>query len=290
MAADRPILHRAYRHLLGPGWRPATPDRIRAVVADRRVLITGASGGIGRATAFLLARHGARVIVSARREHELAALVTEIETADGQAEAVVCDLADPASLEAAIDAIGPEPVSIIVNAAGLSVRRSLTELHDRFDTVTRTMAANYLGPVRLATELLPAARATGSGHLVEVSTVSVDLPAPGWSAYAASKAAYDTWLRAVGPELLLDGVAVSSVHFPLVHNDASARTYRRTTPGLDPVDAAEIIAATIVRTPRVLIPWWARIGAGGWRLARPFADRMAGTVHARSFRRHDRPR
>lgn len=254
------------------------------------MLITGASAGIGRATAVLLAGHGAEVIVLARRPELLAELVSEIVTAGGRAEAVVCDLADPEALESAIAAIGPRPVEIIINAAGLSIRRSVAELQDRFDTVTRTMAANYLGPVRLATALLPATRSTGHGRLIEISTVSVDLPTPGWSAYAASKAAYDSWLRAAGPELLGDGVRVSSLHFGLVHTAGSAPTYGPMIPGLDIADAAEIIAAAIVRSPRVLIPWWARAGSAGWRLTRPVTDRVAGAAHGWVFRRLGRQR
>lgn len=279
-----------YRRSLGPAWRSAASAAIRDAVDGRRVLITGASSGIGRATASLLAEYGADVVVLARRADRLAELVSKIGDAGGRAEAVVCDLADPASVDAAIAVIGNRPVEIIINAAGLSIRRSLTELTDRFDTVTRTMNVNYLGPVRLATALLPATRAQGGGRLIEISTVTVDLPFPGWSAYAASKAAYDSWLRAVGPELLGDGVLVSSLHLPLVHTAGSAATYGPRTPGLTADEAAEIIAAAIVRSPRVLTPWWARAAAIGWRLSRPIADRVAGTVHARTFRRLGRPR
>ncbi|SDS58926.1 SDR family NAD(P)-dependent oxidoreductase [Microlunatus soli] len=279
-----------FRASLGPAWRSASAEAIRDAVGGRRVLITGASSGIGRATAVLLARHGAELIVLARRGQLLAALVAQIHAAGGRAEAVPCDLADPEAVAAAIATIGPQPVEIIVNAAGLSIRRSVTELVDRFDTVTRTISANYLGPVRLATGLLPATRSAAHGQLIEISTVTVDLPAPGWSAYAASKTAYDTWLRAAGPELLGDGVAVSSVHLPLVHTAGSAPTYGPRTPGLTADEAAEIIAAVIVRSPRVLIPWWARAGAAGWRLTRPLTDRVAGVLHARAFQRMGRPR
>jgi short-subunit dehydrogenase len=283
-AADRSG-HRLFRWALGPQWRPAPRSAVAEYVAGRRILITGASAGIGRACALLLADLGAPVALLARREQQLTAVADEITDAGGVAEVVVCDLSDPASIASAVQVINADPAEIIVNAAGLSIRRSVAETVDRFDTVTRTMACNYLGPVQLATGLLPAMRARGRGHLIEISTVSVDLPTPAWSAYAASKAAFDCWLRAVGPEVADDGISVSSLHFPLVHNDSSARTYPSWVPGLSPSDAASVVTAAILRRPRELSVWWARAAAHGWRCSRPLADRLAGRAHRGTFRR-----
>src|SRR5207249_3557958 len=84
--------------------------------------------------------------------------------------------------------------------AGRSTRRSVTETADRFHDVERTAALNYLGPVQLLLALLPGLRATG-GHIVNVSTAGLAVPAAAnWSAYLASKAAFDTWLRSAAIE------------------------------------------------------------------------------------------
>jgi NAD(P)-dependent dehydrogenase (short-subunit alcohol dehydrogenase family) len=149
----------------------------------------------------------------------------------------------------------------VVSNAGKSIRRSLTATEGRFHDVTRTDGVNYLGPVRLLSGLLPGMRARGVGHIVNVSSLNVDLPVAHWAAYSASKAAFESWLRCVAPEIRRDGVAVTSIHFPLVHTPMSAPTYGPRLPGLTAEAAAEVIARALVRRPRLLVPWWARPAA-----------------------------
>jgi NAD(P)-dependent dehydrogenase (short-subunit alcohol dehydrogenase family) len=81
----------------------------------------------------------------------------------------------------------------------------VADTDDRFHDVQRLTGVNYLGPVQLVLGLLPAMRAAGRGHLVNVSTAALGLPAANWSAYLGSKGAFDTWLRCAAPELRVDG-------------------------------------------------------------------------------------
>ena len=84
---------------------------------------------------------------------------------------------------------------------------------------------NYLGPVQLLLGLLPAMRARGSGHVVNVSTIGVRVPpAPRWAAYSSSKAAFDVWLRSAAAEMAPDGVTATSIYMALVHTRMSAPT------------------------------------------------------------------
>lgn len=246
-------------HLLG--LRPAAPSagRLRARVAGRLVVVTGASRGVGAETAARLALAGARVVLLARGEDELERVAHGIRRRGGSAEVLSVDLADTAAAEAAGDAILERwgAPTVVVSNAGLSMRRTLRDSRDRPQDVARTIAVNYIGPVALLRRLVPAMADTGGGHIVSVSSMSVDVPAPGWSLYGASKSAMDAWLRAVALELEPHGVAVTSVRLPLVRTAMSAPTAAyAAVPAMRPVDAAKYVARAIVDRSLVLTPWW----------------------------------
>ncbi|WP_240641310.1 SDR family NAD(P)-dependent oxidoreductase [Nocardioides ferulae] len=195
-------------------------------LAGRTVLVTGASSGIGEATARAAAARGARVLLVARRAEELERLRGEIEEAGGSAAAYPCDLTDGESVDALVASVLAEhgAVDHLVNNAGRSIRRSLHLSYDRFHDVERTIAVNYLGPVRLTMGLLPAMREQGSGHVVNVVTWGVQMKAPKFGAYIASKTALDTWSRIAGRETWGDGVTFTNMRFALVRTPMVAPT------------------------------------------------------------------
>ncbi len=265
----------AFRALLGPAWWAPAPERLRAAVAGRVVLVTGASSGIGAATARALGEAGATVLLVARRAELLDELGAGIAKAGGEAAAYPADLTDGDAVDALVAAVLADHgrVDVVVSNAGKSIRRSQADTTDRFHDIVRTDAVNYLGPVRLVGALLPQMRARGSGHVVNVSTVGVDLPAAHWAAYTASKAAFETWLRCVSGEVRTDGVAVTSIHFPLVHTPMAAPTYGPSVPGMTASDAAGVVCRALVTRPRVVTPWWVR-------LARPVVEVAQGPYDA----------
>jgi short-subunit dehydrogenase len=249
-------------HLLG--LRPAAPSagRLRAQVAGRLVVVTGASRGVGAETAARLALAGARVVLLARGKEELESVARGIRKRGGSAEVLSVDLSDPAAAESAGDEIIARwgAPTVVVSNAGLSMRRTLRDSHDRPQDVSRTIGINYVGPVALLRRLVPAMADTGGGHVISVASTSVDVPAPGWSLYGASKTAMDAWLRAVALELEPHGVAVTSIRLPLVRTAMSAPTAAyAAVPAMRPVDAAKYIARAIVHRPLVLAPWWSRL-------------------------------
>lgn len=256
-------LSEVYRLLLGPAWSRVDPARLERAVGERVVLVTGASSGIGEQTAEVLGAAGATVLLVARRADRLAQLADRITSVGGRAAAYPMDLADLDAVDQLVRDVLTDHgrVDVVVNNAGKSIRRSLTDTADRFHDVTRTNSVNYLGPVRLLTGLLPQMRARGNGHVVNVSTLNVDLPAAHWAVYSASKSAFEAWLRCVAPEILVDGVATTSIHFPLVHTPMSAPTYSTRVPGLTAQQAADVIARTLVVRPRLLTPWWIRLAS-----------------------------
>ena len=169
-------------------------------LAGRGLMVTGASSGIGEATAYAAAARGATVLLVARREAELARVRGAIKDRGGHSSAYVCDLTDLEAVDGLVKQVLAEHggVDYLVNNAGRSIRRSLSLSYDRFHDYERTMAVNYFGPVRLTLGLLPAMRAQGFGHIVNIGTWGVQLKAPKFTAYIASKTALDTWSRIAG--------------------------------------------------------------------------------------------
>ncbi len=280
------------RVFMDPGGAP-DERRLREAVGGKIVLVTGASQGIGEATALRLGAAGAELVLVARSRERLEQVAAEISRAGGQAHVQPCDIADPEAVKAlaadVLDAHGR--VDVVVNNAGKSIRRSVELSYDRFHDFERTIEINYLGPVRLLLALLPSMRERREGHIVNVSTLGVRMPpAPRWAAYQASKAAFDVWLRSVGPELRRDGVGYTSIYLALVHTRMSSPTpIFRYMPGLRPDDAAGLVCRAIVERPRQIEPWWVTLGSpalevarGPWEMANALYYRLTADTRASS--------
>lgn len=245
--------------VLNPGGHPSK-ESLRDAVDGKVVMVTGASYGIGEATARKLAAAGATVLLVARSGDRLEELEQQISKAGGRAYAYTTDVSDPESVDAlAIKVLKRhDHIDVLVNNAGKSIRRSIDLSCDRFHDFERTIRVNYLGPVKLVLALLPSMRARGQGHIVNVSTSGVRMPpAPRWSAYVASKSAFDVFIRTVAVEVAHDGVTVSSVYMPLVHTRMSAPTPAfRYVPGLSAEEAADLVCKAVAERPKVISPWW----------------------------------
>ena len=253
------VLQTATSRLANPA-RESDPDRLRRTVSGKTVLVTGASYGIGEATARRLAAAGATMLVVARSAERLDELAASINAGGGQAVAYPTDLTDEAAVNVLTKQITENhgPLDIIVSNAGKSLRRSLHHQYDRPHDFQRTIDINYLGPIWLLLGLLPAMRDNGGGHVINVSSVGVRVvPGPQWGAYQASKGAFDHWLRSVAPEMHDDGVDVTSVYFALVRTRMIAPTpVLGRMPALSPDEAAEAIAKAIIDRPRAVEPPW----------------------------------
>jgi short-subunit dehydrogenase len=221
-------------------------------LAGRTVLVTGASSGIGEATARAVAERGATVLLVARRADELDRVRAEVEAAGGTAYSYACDLTDGPAVDALVARLLAEhgAVDMLVNNAGRSIRRSLKYSYDRMHDFERTMAVNYFGPVRLTLGLLPAMRAQRFGHVVNIVTWGVQIKAPRFSAYIASKAALDTFGRILGREAYADNVTVTNIRLSLVRTDMIAATdaYHR-SPAKTPEQAAALVVRALEDRP-----------------------------------------
>jgi short-subunit dehydrogenase len=181
-------------------------------VAGKRVLVTGASSGIGAGLAQALARAGATVGLVARRTDRLAEVLERCRQYSPDARMWVADLADPVAVDALAVAAMTElgGVDMLVNNAGIPKRRHVTALDAA--TVDAVMHINYSSPVRLTLALLPQMLERGEGRIVNISSVAATLSPPGEAAYAATKAALTVFSESMAVDLWDTGVKVTVVY------------------------------------------------------------------------------
>ncbi|WP_374023003.1 SDR family oxidoreductase [Mycobacterium sp. HNNTM2301] len=225
-------------------------------LAGKRILLTGASSGIGEAAAELLAREGATVVVVARRQDLLDALAQRITAAGGSALALPCDVSDLDAVDALVADVEKRlgGVDILINNAGRSIRRPLAESLERWHDVERTIALNYYAPLRLIRGLAPGMLERGDGHVINVSTWGVLSEAsPLFAVYNASKAALSAVSRVVETEWGQRGVHSTTLYYPLVATPMIAPTKAyEGMPALTSAEAAEwMLTAARTRPVRI---------------------------------------
>ncbi len=228
---------------------------LRGTVAGKVVLVTGGSSGIGLAAAAKFAEAGAITIICARDADKLAAAKKEIEAAAGKDDHVVtytADIANEESCKALVEKLQTEHVGVdfLINNAGRSIRRAIESAYDRFHDYERTMQLNYFGALRITTGLLPGMVAKRKGHVVNISSISVLVNAPRFSAYVASKAALDAWTRCAASEFADQGVTFTTVNMPLVRTPMTAPTkIYESMPLLSTDEASDLIVQAVVDKP-----------------------------------------
>jgi NADP-dependent 3-hydroxy acid dehydrogenase YdfG len=180
-------------------------------LAGETAIVTGASSGIGAATARALAARGARVAVSARREERLREVAAAIEDAGGEAIVVTADVTDDAQVaalvEGTVDAFGR--LDVVVANAGLAREGAVEEM----DTATyrQVMDVNVDGAFFTARESIPHLRET-SGALIFLSSFAGQYPRPGNPLYAATKWWIQGFARSLAGSVGEDGIAVSTIN------------------------------------------------------------------------------
>ncbi|MGB7338983.1 MAG: SDR family NAD(P)-dependent oxidoreductase [Phototrophicaceae bacterium] len=229
---------------------------------DKVVFITGASSGIGRATALAFAQAGYQVAGTARRAEKLESLAQEINTMHGsvgQFLPLVGDVANPQSLieatQKTMDTFGR--LDILVANAGVGHRGSLVDSDwDGLETLLRTNIDGVLHSIRAC---VPHMRATGGGHIMTISSVQYNLIAPYSASYAASKAFVTSIANSIRIELEADHIKVSDF---LVGRTNSEFNDKRLgdgarkgggLPTMSPDDVAKAIVQTAIRPKNTVI-------------------------------------
>jgi short-subunit dehydrogenase len=225
------------------------------------VVVTGASAGIGRATAIAFARRGATVVAAARREGLLDELVREIEGHGGRAMAVACDVSDRVQVgvmrQRVHDAYGR--CDVLVNNAGIPGGGPFAALS--LEQIERIAGTNYLGVLYCTKAFLPLMLESGSGHVVNVASLAGRYAIPGSSVYSSTKHAVVAFSEALYYELMAKGIVVTVVNPGLVitegfpHADIAQRSPRMV---MKPERIAEAIVEVVRRGkgPEVSIPRW----------------------------------
>ncbi|WP_405486601.1 SDR family NAD(P)-dependent oxidoreductase [Nocardia sp. NBC_00511] len=237
---------------------------LRDAVADRTVLITGASSGIGRAAAEQIADAGGLVLLVARREDELRELAEQITARGGRAAVYACDLNDFDALDAVAAKVLADHggVDVLVNNAGRSIRRRLDESYDRFHDFERTMRLNYFAAVRLILAFAPGMRERRDGQVVNILSLANLYGGPGYAAYVASKAALDSLSANLQAETLTENLRFTSIYLPLVRTPMIApNPLYGNADALTPEQGGQIICDAIIDRPRRLAPVLGRFTA-----------------------------
>ena len=222
-------------------------------VKGRVVMVTGASSGIGRATAIMMGKAGAAVIVVARGAEALEETAAEIEAEGGVAHRYQCDLSDLDEAQRLVDQVVADHggVDILVNNAGRSIRRSIAASYDRFHDFERCMQLNYFGALKLIMGFLPIMQQRRHGCIINISSIGVLSNAPRFSAYVASKAALDAFSRCAASEFNDTGVSFTTINMPLVRTPMIAPTkIYESVPTITPEDAADMVKQAVIYRPQ----------------------------------------
>jgi short-subunit dehydrogenase len=260
-----------------------------AVAGERPVaIVTGASSGIGEASAEALARAGFRVALAARRAERLEALAKRIGEAGGTALVAATDLADEASthrlVTRTLEAFGR--IDVLVNNAGFSLAAAIEQLSR--DELRGTFEVNLLAGLQLAGEIVPRMRAQGGGRIIQIGSLAARVPAPLAVPYAASKGALEAATAGLRLEVARWGIDVvlvvpGFVDTPTFENarqwglrlrDDPRNPYRQLMLDLDEFATAQlaralrpedvgrvVVAAATARRPRAtyFVPFSARL-------------------------------
>jgi NAD(P)-dependent dehydrogenase (short-subunit alcohol dehydrogenase family) len=234
----------------------------------KTALVTGSTSGIGKATAWALARLGARVIVTGRNAERGASVVKELEDDGGSARFVAADLSDPGQV--AQLAREASVVDILVNNAGRSWFGPTADLDaSTFDAL---FSGNVRSAYLLTAAIAPAMAARGSGCIVNLNSMAGLVGLAGGAAYGASKASLSALTRSWAAEFSPAGVRVNAVAPGPVYSDGAAPeridALAATTllgRGAQPYEIADVIA--FLCTPRAQYVTGATIPVDGGRSA-----------------------
>jgi short-subunit dehydrogenase len=227
---------------------------------DRVAIITGASTGIGRELAKVLAGQGARVGLVARRRELIESLAKEIEQAGGTAQFAAADVGDRSqAVDAIRDLVGRlGGVDLLVANAGVGIPTLLDPMN--VEAIETTVRVNLLGVVYSIEAVLPEMLKRKSGHLAAVSSMAAYKGLPGESAYCASKAAVNVYLEGLRIQLREHNIAVTTICPGFVRTPMTAINDFKMPWLVEADDAARRIARALARRKKVFnFPWQMRI-------------------------------
>jgi hypothetical protein len=261
-------------------------------ISDRVVLITGASSGIGEASALKFAREGCRVVLAARRVERIEALADKIRNFGGQALSLKTDVSQLESLSDLVQSIMAEwgQIDILFNNAGFGRLKFLDE-QDPEQDIEAQLRVNLVGLIQLTRLVLPHMITRGSGHIINMASLAGLVAMPTYSIYAATKYAVKGFTDALRREVGVRGIHVSGIYPGAVvtefdeHSGANRKTGIHTPKFL--VLSADYVSEEVLRLayrprrmvviPKIMMPavWltWHFPGAVDWIVEQTFVRR-----------------
>ncbi len=253
-------------------------------------LITGASSGIGYATALAFARQGTHVVATARRADRLGDLERTVQGLPGNHGSIIPVAADVQNAEAMHNAVLQavhhfSRLDILVANAGIGQRGGIVEANwNDLETVLRTNIDGVLHSIRAA---IPAMRDTGGGHIILISSVMSNMPAPYAATYAASKAFVSNLANSLRLELERDNIHVTNVLVGQTHTEFAEKRLGKSgrvasrLPTMTPEQVAEAIVRASQTWPNtVVLRWLDRLII----LGNAFAPWLMGRIARRLYR------
>lgn len=237
------------------------------------VVITGASSGIGAATALFFGERGYRVVLAARRMERLQDQAREIQSLGGQALAVPTDVTLFSQLQRLVDKTEREwgRIDILINNAGMGRLKWLDEL-DPGEEITHQIAVNLTGAIQLTRLVLPGMMERRQGQIIQVSSVASWLAPPTYTVYTASKFGLKGFTESLRREVRDFGIHVGEIYPGPVatefdqHAGVVWDTERTTPPWM--LLSSEDVARAIYRMvraekKRLIIPWFMKVAVWG---------------------------
>jgi len=226
---------------------------------DQVVLVVGASSGIGRATAVMMAREGAKVMASARRQERLAQLQREMAAEGHTVEIFAADASDPARMELLAQTTREKlgPIRILVYATGTNTpERTMRRL--RPEIWNEMISTNLNGAFYATQAVLPAMRDARFGHIIYISSISGHTPDVSGAAYQASKRGLIGLSLAVRLEEKENGIRTTVVNPGLVNTELLEKRPVKPTPemlaqAMLPEHVAEAVMACAKLPPQAVI-------------------------------------
>ena len=224
-----------------PSTKPSGPQH-------RTVLVTGASTGVGRATAnALVLHHGCNVLAVARSAEKLASLARESAGAAGTLRTLAVDLAKPGAVAAVADALGHGPLHGLVNNAGLLIKRQWGQW--AMEDAEQLFRLNATVPMLLTQALTAQLGADPPGHVVNISSMGGfqgSVKFPGLAAYSASKAALVNFTECMAEELKDRGVRCNCICLGAVDTDMLRAAFPGYAAPVGPVEVGEYLARFVL--------------------------------------------
>jgi NADP-dependent 3-hydroxy acid dehydrogenase YdfG len=253
----------------------------RQAFQDKVALVTGASAGIGRATALALAQRGAHVAVCARRQELLAEVADKVRAIGREALVVPADVTDACQVHELVEAVMRRwgRVDMLVSNAGEYIRAPLPELS--VEHLRRSLAVNFYAGIYAVLEVLPYMRRQGGGHIVFVTSMDGKLGIRNDAPYVAAKFALTGFAHVLRQELHGSGISVSNVLPGRVDTEMIEHLRFHWLSAKIPPEAVArgVITAIEKRKAEVILPPLAVLLYYVWVLSPRLGDYLARLLH-----------